>query len=224
MKEGGMTRRTAGRIGLSIMGAAVAWLAAGGGVAAQTIIYRHSIPGDAAAMVQGAGGASGGGASGSGAPSGGGSGSGGGSPLGGGAANQAPVAGYESLGGEYPLTLTANVLDLNCGSLGCLDYDSMAFPPPPAIRPAADYDPDGDPLTVVAVDGDPDLVGVPITHADGFIYRIDSDGTIFIDSNGAYEHLYGDGSSSLIWRPFSYTISDGSLTDTGWSRIEFVVN
>ncbi|WP_299471232.1 Ig-like domain-containing protein [uncultured Roseibium sp.] len=94
----------------------------------------------------------------------------------------------------------------------------------------ADSDPNGDPLSVTEVDGDPANVGVPINLDSGAILTVNSDGTFDYDPNGAFEDL-AVGSSSAEF--FTYTITDGNggfstanvtLTVTGVNDAPTVAN
>jgi len=70
----------------------------------------------------------------------------------------------------------------------------------------ADNDPDGDPLTVTAVNGAAGDVGAQITLPSGALLTLNSDGTFAYDPNGQFETLaIGDTDSDS----FTYTISDG---------------
>lgn len=76
----------------------------------------------------------------------------------------------------------------------------------------ADSDPDGDPLTVVAVNGDVVNVGTPVEGNNGGLFIINSDGTVDFDANGAFDGLgLGESAQTSV----TYTISDGNGgTDT----------
>lgn len=74
----------------------------------------------------------------------------------------------------------------------------------------ADYDDEEDPLTVVRVNGDENLVGQPVAGSLGGIFTISSDGTLTFSPNGEFEHLTtGDVQPTII----SYTLSDGNKND-----------
>ena len=53
----------------------------------------------------------------------------------------------------------------------------------------ADSDPDGDPLTVTAVNGVGASVGVQITLASGALLTLNSNGTFSYDPNGQFDSL-----------------------------------
>ncbi len=76
----------------------------------------------------------------------------------------------------------------------------------------ADADPDGDPLTVTAVDGNPGDVGVQTTLGSGALVTVNANGTFSYDPNGQFENLdNGDTATDT----FTYTIDDGNGgTDT----------
>ncbi len=76
---------------------------------------------------------------------------------------------------------------------------------------ANDTDPDGDPLTVVAVDGEGGDVGRRLALASGALLTVEADGALVYDPNGSFEDLSaGDETSDA----FAYTVSDGDATDT----------
>lgn len=71
-----------------------------------------------------------------------------------------------------------------------------------------DSDPDGDPLTVIDVEGA--LVGEDyILPGSGAIVRLNADGTIYYDTNN---QLDGLGAGDIYYDSFSYTLSDGEST------------
>jgi VCBS repeat-containing protein len=75
-----------------------------------------------------------------------------------------------------------------------------------------DSDPDGDPLTVTAVNGVPGDVGNQITLASGALLTLNANGTYSYDPNGQFEAL---GVGETATDTFTYTISDGTGgTDT----------
>ncbi|MFO1068842.1 MAG: Ig-like domain-containing protein [Geminicoccaceae bacterium] len=75
-----------------------------------------------------------------------------------------------------------------------------------------DRDPDSDPLSVVAVNGQAARVGTTFTLASGARLTLAADGTYTYDPNGAFDGL-GNGDSDTD--SFTYTISDGrGGTDT----------
>ena len=75
----------------------------------------------------------------------------------------------------------------------------------------ADSDPDGDPLTVVAVDSAPDQVGAWIAGSNGGRFIIKADGTLGFDPNGDFEGLFNGQSATTS---ATYTVSDNALTGT----------
>ncbi|MBT9311099.1 beta strand repeat-containing protein [Leptothoe kymatousa] len=75
-----------------------------------------------------------------------------------------------------------------------------------------DNDPDGDTLTVIAVNGDTANVDTEITLNSGALVTVSSDGSLRYNPNGQFEDLV-DG--QLGFDSFTYTISDGNGgTDT----------
>ena len=76
----------------------------------------------------------------------------------------------------------------------------------------ADSDPQGEPITVTAVNGNAAGVGNQINLASGALLTLNSDGTFDYDPNGAFENLNnGDTGNDS----FTYTIEDASgSTDT----------
>jgi VCBS repeat-containing protein len=75
-----------------------------------------------------------------------------------------------------------------------------------------DTDPDGDDLTVTAVNGDPALLGSQVAGSDGGLFTVNPDGTVSFDPNGEFDALpLGDTTTTTV----TYTISDGQGgTDT----------
>ena len=75
-----------------------------------------------------------------------------------------------------------------------------------------DSDPDGDDLTVVAVNGEPTNVGVAVVGDNGGLFTINPDGTVNFDANGDFDTLgLGQSTDTTV----TYTITDPSgATDT----------
>ncbi len=71
----------------------------------------------------------------------------------------------------------------------------------------ADSDPDGDAISVTAVDGDQGAVGTPTLLASGAEVTVDSNGDLSYDPNGAFEYL---GSTVSVVDQFQYTVGDGN--------------
>ena len=70
-----------------------------------------------------------------------------------------------------------------------------------------DSDPDGDTVTVSAVDGSPAGVGAPVTLASGAIVALNADGSFDYDPNGAFESLPA---GAVTTDTFDYEITDGN--------------
>ncbi|AFZ51398.1 Ig-like domain-containing protein [Dactylococcopsis salina] len=82
---------------------------------------------------------------------------------------------------------------------------------------ANDTDPEGDALTVSAVNGGEDNVGTEITLDSGALLTLNVDGSYEYDPNGAFEDL-NDGETDTD--TFTYTVSDGNGgTDTAMVEI-----
>ncbi len=80
-----------------------------------------------------------------------------------------------------------------------------------------DQDPDGDALTVTAVNGAAGAVGQSITLASGARLTLTADGTFAYDPNGAFEALAAGASAT---ESFAYTVSDpGGLTDAATATV-----
>ena len=76
----------------------------------------------------------------------------------------------------------------------------------------ADYDPDGDPVTVTEVNDNTANVGTQITLASGALLTVNANGNFEYDPNGQFDFL---AVSQLATDNFNYTISDGNgETDT----------
>ena len=69
-----------------------------------------------------------------------------------------------------------------------------------------DSDPDGDPLSIILIDGRPFSFGTPITLASGANLTINADGSFQYDQNGSFTYLSAGQTVNDI---FTYTISDG---------------
>ena len=83
-----------------------------------------------------------------------------------------------------------------------------------------DYDPEGDVLTVIEINGVAGDVGSQVTLASGALVTLNSDGTYSYDPNGSFEQVP---LGSSITDSFTYTIDDESgLTDT--VTVTIVVN
>ncbi len=75
-----------------------------------------------------------------------------------------------------------------------------------------DSDPDGDELTVVAVNGDAGGIGEPIAGSNGGTFTIDANGQVVFDAGSDFDNL-NDGESQIT--TITYTIDDGNGgTDT----------
>ncbi len=75
-----------------------------------------------------------------------------------------------------------------------------------------DTDPDGDPLTVTALDGDSGAVGVPTELASGATVTVQATGAVTYDPGSVFQTLGGGATDT---DSFTYTITDGNGgTDT----------
>ncbi len=72
-----------------------------------------------------------------------------------------------------------------------------------------DSDPNGDPLTVSEVNGDPAGVGAPVAASDGGLVTIDENGNVSFDPNGEFEAL-GDGEEATTTVTYTITDPDGA--------------
>lgn len=84
----------------------------------------------------------------------------------------------------------------------------------------SDYDVDGGPLAVVAVNGVAADVGGWVTLASGTLLRVNADGTFTFDPNGAYEALAAGQSAG---ETFTYTVGDG-LGGSATATVTLTVN
>ncbi len=73
-----------------------------------------------------------------------------------------------------------------------------------------DSDPDGDPLSVIAVNGQAASVGSQITLTSGALLTLNADGTFSYAQNGAFDGLNNGQTGN---DSFTYTAGDGSATD-----------
>ncbi len=81
---------------------------------------------------------------------------------------------------------------------------------------ANDFDSDGDPITVIELDGVGANIGVPTALASGALVTLNADGSFDYDPNGAFDHLPSGVSAT---DSFEYTIDDGSGTATATATI-----
>ena len=105
-----------------------------------------------------------------------------------GVTSQRPDAGDDSFDTDAATTVNGNVLDDSGGG--------------------ADTDPDGDPLTVTAVNGDETAIGSQVTLASGALLTLNADGTFDYDPNSAFDGLTPGQSAT---DSFTYVVRD----DTG---------
>jgi VCBS repeat-containing protein len=76
---------------------------------------------------------------------------------------------------------------------------------------ANDIEPDGEPITVTAVNGNTANVGTEITLASGALLTLNSDGTFDYNPNNRFESLDEEETAT---DSFSYTVTNGTETDT----------
>src|SRR5690606_9032442 len=69
-----------------------------------------------------------------------------------------------------------------------------------------DFDPDGDPITVHAINHDPELIGVAFETELGTTLTMRADGSFTYQTNGVFAYLLPD---EPVEEVFTYTISDG---------------
>ena len=113
-------------------------------------------------------------------------------------------------GGEDTATVTFTVTGTNDGPVAVADgFDAGEDDPAGVVGNVLDNDsdPDSDPLTVGAVDGDPANVGQPVTGSDGGLVTINPDGTVTFDPNGDFNAL-GEGETTTT--TVTYTVTDPS--------------
>ncbi|MBE9063768.1 Ig-like domain-containing protein, partial [cf. Phormidesmis sp. LEGE 11477] len=80
----------------------------------------------------------------------------------------------------------------------------------------ADTDPDGDILSVSAVNGEVATVGSEITLDSGALLTVNADGSFDYDPSGFFSFLDANETAT---DSFAYTLSDGSLTDSATATI-----
>ncbi|MGF1464059.1 MAG: beta strand repeat-containing protein [Maricaulaceae bacterium] len=69
---------------------------------------------------------------------------------------------------------------------------------------ANDVDPEGEPLIVTAVNGDPDLVGTAIDLAEGGVLTLNADGSVLFDPDGDFDLPAGESAVITV----TYTVAD----------------
>ncbi|MEM7479895.1 MAG: Ig-like domain-containing protein [Acidobacteriota bacterium] len=84
----------------------------------------------------------------------------------------------------------------------------------------ADSDPEGDSLTVTAVNGNAANVGVQIALGSGLL-TVNANGTFTFDPNGGYETL---GPGDMAQEMFTYTIDDGSGACAETATVTITIN
>ncbi|MEW5963360.1 MAG: Ig-like domain-containing protein [Pseudomonadota bacterium] len=126
-----------------------------------------------------------------------------------------PVVTYtvsDGNGGTDTSTLTLSMVAVNGPPVAMDDALSVLENGPPATddvtpgTPGQDADPDGDPLTVVAVNGVSANVGTSVTGSGGGTFTVQPDGSCGFDPGTAFDDLaVGESRVTTV----SYTISDG---------------
>ena len=118
-------------------------------------------------------------------------------------------------GGTDTATVTITVSGTNDGPTAVADTFPAGEDDPAAVIGnvlANDTDPNGDPLTVGAVNGSPANVGTPVDGTNGGSFTINPDGTVTFDPAGDFNQL---GAGETATTTVSYTVSDGKGgTDT----------
>lgn len=107
--------------------------------------------------------------------------------------NPPPVAEDDALGRDEDTPATANLFD-------------------PNGTPTGDVDPDGDMISISAVNGNPALLNTPVLGTNGGEFTVLPSGTVNFDPAGDFENL---GAGESVTTQLTYTISDGEGgTDT----------
>ncbi|MDA8587016.1 Ig-like domain-containing protein [Rhodobacteraceae bacterium] len=83
-----------------------------------------------------------------------------------------------------------------------------------------DIEPDGDPIFVVGVNGNPNNVGQPVTLDSGALITINADGTFELDPNGAFETL---NVGESVTDNFTYVLADDT-TGAGQATVNITIN
>ncbi|SLN16617.1 Ig-like domain-containing protein [Pseudooctadecabacter jejudonensis] len=90
---------------------------------------------------------------------------------------------------------------------GAGDVDGNVITNPSDNNAGLDTDPDGDTLTVVAINGDDTLVGSSVEGSNGGLFTLNPDGSFDFTANGEFEELApGETADTVI----TYTVSDGN--------------
>ncbi|WP_439142239.1 Ig-like domain-containing protein [Pseudooctadecabacter sp.] len=122
-------------------------------------------------------------------------------------------------GGEDTATVNVTVNPVNDDPISCPDLyfvtedegtgdvDGNVITNPSDNNAGLDIDPDGDTLTVVAINGDENNVGTPIAGSNGGLFTLNPDGSFDFTANEEFEFLSpGETADTVI----EYTVSDGN--------------
>ncbi|MEL6958823.1 MAG: Ig-like domain-containing protein [Pseudomonadota bacterium] len=112
-------------------------------------------------------------------------------------------------GGTDTATVTVTVGAVNDGPVAVDDADETDQDTAIVLDNVLDNDsdPDGDPLTVVRVEGETGNVGDPVPGSNGGLITINADGTAAFDPNGDFDEL---GTGEMAETTVLYQISDGN--------------
>jgi VCBS repeat-containing protein len=116
-------------------------------------------------------------------------------------ANNAPVANNDSGTANEDAALVVTAASIIVGASGLLTNDT---------------DLDSDPLSITAVNGVAASVGTQITLTSGALLTVNANGSYTYNPNGQFEALRPGQTGT---DSFTYTISDGTLTDTATATI-----
>lgn len=113
-------------------------------------------------------------------------------------------------------TLTITVSGVNKAPVATNDTNSTDEDTPLNISAPGvlsnDTDPESGSLSVTEVSGSPSNVGEWVAGSNGGLFKINANGSYEFDPNGEFEDLEDEQSDTTS---VTYTVSDGSLTDTG---------
>ena len=118
----------------------------------------------------------------------------------------------ETTSSDNPTTASGNRPPNAVDDTAAANADTVLIVTGGAGLRANDSDPDGDPFSITAVNGNPASVGMQVVLASGTLLTVNADGSYIYDPNGRYDVLVA---REMTMDRFTYTVSDESgATDT----------